>query len=234
MKKGLFAFAMAIGGLLQSCGGGTGVSGDYPVFKTATLTGVKFFLPSSNTEINSLESDVLRRTTRQVTVLGPDSTGTNCNQQVNVELCVGADFSTDRVDVAFNLEPIKDAKGNPLTTPSPILIRSYTVSFGNMCVPGTYTYNITYTLTAGESKVPIDLVTLDMKQRMAAQGPYTYIHQGVCPNTINNVYRYDGVCSTTARIEFEAVELATGIVRRITTYLPVRFADFTNEGECRI
>ncbi len=225
MKKGLFAFAMAIGGLLQSCGGGTGVSGDYPVFKTATLT---VSLPT-----NFLESDVVKHTTVQTFVRSSFSTG--CNQQVlRDDVCIGADFPPDRVNVTFNLEPIKDAKGNPLTTPSPILIRSYTVSFGNVCVPGTYTYNITYTLTAGETQVPIDLITLDMKERMVTSiRPYTYINQDGCQTNFR-VSTYNGVCSTTARIEFEAVELATGIVRRITTYLPVRFADFTNEGECRI
>ncbi len=84
--------------------------------------------------------------------------------------------------------------------------------------------------------MPIDLVTSDMKRRMATSiRDYTYINDDGCQTLFSAaVITYNGVCSTTARIEFEAVELATGTVRRITTYLPVRFADLPTEDDMRL
>lgn len=254
----LFPITCAIGLSLVSCGGSSrGLSGNVSTFNTVTVY-IKLASP------NPLESDVIKKQTRSVSVRskndnvvlidnnnnGVCDTGDVCCRDVGPnypnyqtaccvnstqkELCVGGILVGDNVNFTFSSQTIRNAVGQPVTpNPSPILVQSYSLNFGGLCITGQFNYSVGAVVPPdSETVVSTMPVTVDMKNGLLGNTNFTFINDDGCITNIANVPSYTGVCSTSAVIEFSLLEINSGIRRNYTFILPVLFADFTTQGEC--
>ncbi|MEM4732091.1 MAG: hypothetical protein QXO48_02990 [Desulfurococcaceae archaeon] len=158
-----------------------------------------------------------------------------CLELKEVSLCIGGGVRSDSVNFTFRSEVIRNAAGQPVTNnPSPVQIRGYRLSFGGMCIPGEYIYPLGDVIPpGGELTVPVQVVSVDMKSRALSSTTYEYVNPEDGCRTTFNVPAYSGICSTYAIIDFQFLELYSGLTRNYTYILPVRFGDFESEGECR-
>lgn len=210
--------------LVSSCGGGSrGLSGDMPVFNTVTVTPVAVDPPV-------LESDVIvRQNVNRPVRTNPPA----CNVIEVQEVCAGTIFVNDNLRITFKSDTIKNAAGQPVTLiPSPVMVQSYTVSFSS-CIPGTYQFPVNVVLQPGEEKpLTIQPITADMKRQISTDGQFVFVSQDGCPTPFN-VRTYQGICNAVANLEFELLELNSGIRRRISYPLTVRLSDFTTgDDQC--
>ncbi len=207
-----------------SCGG-TGLSDYTPTFDTVTVV-------IANAQPNPLESDVVIHTPVQAPVLSAPSTGCNAIAVAN-DVCIGAVYRAENVDITFNVEPLKNVKGEPVVElPSPVLVEKYKVSFTG-CIPGIYEFPVGAVLQpTGDSTVTIQPITQDMKIAITEIINYIYINQDGCPTLLQRA-SYPSICNALANFEFDVVEIYSGKKKTIKYSLAIRLADYGEQDQCR-
>lgn len=215
---------------LSACGGGSrGLSGDIPVFNTVlvTLSG-----PAG------MDVDMVNHIPIKAAV---NANWPQCNLSVPVDdACIGHNIPTDNIQLNFSVDVIRNAQGQPVTqNPSSVLLRGYTVRFSG-CVSGVYQFSSGVVLppSSAGTNVPIPLITQDMKRNLLVQVPYVYVHKEDRPGppgdgcqTTFQIFSYRGICTSVADIEFDLVELNSGITRKVRHSVTVRMSDFNSEGD---
>ncbi len=231
MKKELFlAGSLALfANAINSCGGSSrGLSGDIPVFNTVAVS-----ITSANPQ--TLEVDmvahVLITTATDVNFGFP-----NCNQVTTTTgVCIGYDIPSEVVNFTFSSNTIKNAAGQPATpNPSPVLIRKVSYSFSN-CVSGTYEFPVGVVVNPDtQAQAPVQLFTQDMKRNLLTWVPYEYTNLVDGCKTVFQIPSYRGICTAVASLNFEVVELSSGIVRNIPYQIVVRLSDYNSPNDqCR-
>ncbi|MCX7989372.1 MAG: hypothetical protein N2648_01855 [Aquificaceae bacterium] len=217
----LLTLVLAVGG----CGGSSrGLSGDVPVFNTVIVSPL-----GSNP--STLEVDVVHHIPAKANVR------TNwplCDQLAVRDVCIFYNIPSENFQLTLRVETIRNPAGQPVTpNPSPVLIRSYRISFTG-CISGVYQFPVGAVLQPDTQRdVTIQPITQDMKRNLLVQVPYVYTDDSGC-QTQFNIFSYVGICNGVANLELELVELNSGIVRRINYPVAFRLSDYQSQGDgCR-
>ena len=171
----------------------------------------------------------------------PNFQNTCCVATTTVDLCVGAKFVDDFVNIDFILEPKKNFQGEPISPySSPVILQDVYITFQtltNGCpdLPDQ-SLAVNFAIQPDESvhTYGLSLISQSVKSYLYSLGNSVFVsftNTDGCVTTIGPIMDFDGICDYLASARFNAVELFSGDSEQINVQVSVRLADFQTDGD---
>ena len=171
----------------------------------------------------------------------PNFQDTCCTAITTVDLCIGARFVDDVVNIDFILEPKKDFQGNPISPyTSPVILQDVYISFQTVTdgcpdIP-PISQAVNFTIQPDESAYTyaLSLISQSVKSYLYSTGPQIpiiYTNNDGCVTNLPPINIFQEICEYLATASFNAVELFGGDTERIDVLISVRLADFQTSGD---